>query len=204
MHPAAARQQWPLDKPRLRAMLHAWAASSSASIAALPVQCGLPTTSSAESCPLRPFDASQGLHATASVEVGDNMIASEPIVITDLDLQRLLPMLERHAADGDALDWELHRATIVSHDAVPADIVTMNSDVVYEDCETGARRTVRVVYPEDADASRGHISVLAPIGSALLGLKVGQMIQWVLPTGVRSVFVVEIRYQPEANGDFHL
>jgi regulator of nucleoside diphosphate kinase len=124
-------------------------------------------------------------------------------VITDLDLQRLLPILER-ANDVDALDWELHRATIVPHDTVSADVVTMNSDVVYEDCATGARRTVRLVYPQNADASRGHISVLAPIGSALLGLKVGQLIQWELPSGMRSVFVVEIRYQPEANGDFHL
>ena len=126
------------------------------------------------------------------------------LVITDRDMQRLLATLEHHAADVDALDRELHRARIVPHDTVDADIVTMNSDVVYEDCATGTRRTVRLVYPQDADATRGHVSVLAPIGSALLGLRVGQQIQCELPSGMRSVFVVEIRYQPEANGDFHL
>lgn len=126
------------------------------------------------------------------------------IVITDLDLQRLLPVLDRFASASDTLDWELHRATIMPHDLVAADIVTMNSDVVYEDCATGARRTIRIVYPEYADASRSHISVLSRIGSALLGLKVGQQIEWEIPSGRRGVFVVEIRYQPEANGDFHL
>jgi regulator of nucleoside diphosphate kinase len=80
----------------------------------------------------------------------------------------------------------------------------MNSEVVYEDFATGARRTVRLVYPKDADASRGWISVLAPIGSALLGLRVGQEIEWQLPTERRRLFVVEIRYQPESRGDFHL
>jgi regulator of nucleoside diphosphate kinase len=78
----------------------------------------------------------------------------------------------------------------------------MNSEVVYEDCATGVRRTVRVVFPKDADPARHHVSVLAPIGSALLGLKVGQQIEWQLPAGRRRISVVEIRYQPEAAGDF--
>lgn len=127
------------------------------------------------------------------------------IVITDHDLQRLLPILEQsNTPASELLDWELHRAAIVEQGRVSPDVVTMNSEVVYEDFATGARRTVRVVYPKDADASRGWISVLAPVGSALLGLKVGQQIEWQLPTGPRRVFVVEVRYQPEANGDFHL
>jgi regulator of nucleoside diphosphate kinase len=127
------------------------------------------------------------------------------IVITDHDLQRLLPILDQSdTPESELLDWELHRATIVEQRSVSPDVVTMNSEVVYEDFATGARRTVRLVYPKDADASRGWISVLAPIGSALLGLRVGQQIEWQLPTGPRCVFVVEIRYQPEARGDFHL
>jgi regulator of nucleoside diphosphate kinase len=80
----------------------------------------------------------------------------------------------------------------------------MNSQIVYEDCATGARREVHLVYPRDADAARGRISVLAPVGSALLGLRVGQQIAWKLPSGVRCIRVVEIRYQPEAQGHFHL
>jgi regulator of nucleoside diphosphate kinase len=129
----------------------------------------------------------------------------QAIVITEQDFQRLLPILDQSdTAESELLDGELHRATIVEQRRVSPDVVTMNSEVVYEDFATGARRTVRIVYPKDADSSRGWISVLAPIGSALLGLNVGQQIEWQLPTGPRRVFVVEIRYQPESSGDFHL
>jgi regulator of nucleoside diphosphate kinase len=127
------------------------------------------------------------------------------IVITDQDFRRLMPILEQNDTPAsELLDAELHRATIVEQRRVSPDVVTMNSEVVYEDFATGARRAIRLVYPRDADASRGRISVLAPIGSALLGLKVGQDIEWQLPTGRRQIFVVEIRYQPESQGDFHL
>jgi regulator of nucleoside diphosphate kinase len=118
---------------------------------------------------------------------------------------RLRTVLEQNdSAASDALDAELYRAHIVDRRFVPADVVTMNSELVYEDVDTGARRTVRVVYPKDADSKRGWISVLAPIGSALLGLRVGQEIEWPVPHGSKRVRVVELRYQPEASGDFHL
>jgi regulator of nucleoside diphosphate kinase len=127
------------------------------------------------------------------------------LVITDLDLERLAPVLDRYDSPlTEMLDWELHRATVVSQQAIAPDVVTMNSDVIYEDSATGARRSVRVVFPKDADAGRGHVSVLAPIGSALLGLKVGQRIDWPFPKGPRTLTVVEISYQPEAAGDYHL
>ncbi len=134
-----------------------------------------------------------------------NTTFEHDIVITDLDLRRLLPVLDRYdTLVSESLDWELQRALIVKHDVVAADVVTMNSDVVYKDCTSGARRIVRVVYPRDADVRRGYVSVLAPIGSALLGLKVDQEIEWPFPTGLRRIAVVAVRYQPEANGDFHL
>lgn len=126
------------------------------------------------------------------------------IIVTDLDLERLRTVLDTHdVPTAEALDAELHRATVVPHREVPADVVTMNSDVVYEDESTGARRTVRVVYPRDADAGRGWVSVLAPIGSALLGLRVGQHIDWRVPAGRRRLRVVDVPYQPEAAGDLH-
>jgi regulator of nucleoside diphosphate kinase len=125
------------------------------------------------------------------------------LIVTNTDLQRLLPLLDQHdSPESDSLDDELHRAVVVDQRAVPADVVTMNSDVVYEDCETLARRRVRVVYPKDADASRGFVSVLAPIGSAILGLRVNQSIEWPVPNGRKRIRVLEITYQPEANGDF--
>jgi regulator of nucleoside diphosphate kinase len=129
----------------------------------------------------------------------------QDITITDFDLQRLLPVIDHHdSAVARSLETELDRANIVSQRAVPADVVTMNSEVVYEDVATFEKRTVRVVFPKDADANRGRISVLAPIGSALLGLRVGQSIEWPVPTGLKRIRVVEIRYQPEACGDFEL
>jgi regulator of nucleoside diphosphate kinase len=125
------------------------------------------------------------------------------IIITANDLERLWPVLDQHDTPAaESLEMELRRAVIVDPHEVPADVVTMNSEVVYEDCESRARRTVRIVYPHDANASNGRVSVLAPIGSALLGLRVGQSIEWQVPTGTKRVRVVEIRYQPEAAGDF--
>jgi regulator of nucleoside diphosphate kinase len=129
----------------------------------------------------------------------------EDIIITDVDLQRLAPVLEQHDTPAaESLELELHRAVVVDQRGVPPDVVTMNSELVYEDCETHVRRTVRVVYPRDADPASGRISVLAPIGSALLGLRVGQSIEWQVPVRRKCVRVVEMRYQPEARGDFHL
>lgn len=128
-----------------------------------------------------------------------------PIVVTRQDLGRL----ERLIGDGDSpalqrLEAELGRAEIVEPHDVPDDVVTMNSDVLYEDLSSGTRRTVRLVYPADADAALGRVSVLAPIGSALLGLRVGQEIEWPTPGGVRRVRVVGVAYQPERAGDFDL
>lgn len=119
---------------------------------------------------------------------------NEDIIITTTDLERLRPLLDLHDSPAaELLDAELHRARIVDPDRAPADVVRMNSEVVYEDCDTSATRTVRVVYPKDADADRGRISVLAPIGSALLGLRVGQSITWRVPNGTRRLRVVEVR-----------
>src|SRR5687768_7182196 len=131
--------------------------------------------------------------------------SDEHIIITDADLERLLPVLDHH--DGvlsESLESELHRAVIVAQRDVPPDIVTMNSEVVYEDAATGARRAIRVVYPKDADAAAGRISILAPVGAALLGLRVGQEITWRVANGIKRIRVVEIRYQPESAGDFAL
>lgn len=127
----------------------------------------------------------------------------QDIIITDVDLDRLRPVIDQNDSPAsDSLDAELRRAKVVPHHEVPADVVTMNSEVVYEDCATSARRTVQVVYPKDANASVGKVSVLAPIGSALLGLRVGQSIEWPVPTGKKRVKVLEVRSQPEAAGRF--
>jgi len=103
-----------------------------------------------------------------------------------------------HLADDPTLAPELDRADIVPFHAVPPNVVTMNSRVVFKDETTGEFRTVTIVYPQDADPSDGRISVMAPVGSALLGLSVGQSIEWCFPDGrPRTLRVVELLYQPE-------
>ena len=132
------------------------------------------------------------------------------IVITRTDFERLLKVLEEHEADEnqcavELLDKELARATVVPPSEMPPNVVTMNSRVRYIDRDMGESRTVTLVYPADADSEAGRLSVLAPVGCALLGLTVGQMIKWPLPDGrVRSFELSEILYQPEAAGDARL
>jgi regulator of nucleoside diphosphate kinase len=118
------------------------------------------------------------------------------IVVTDADYERLQPVLDQHDTPlAESLDAELRRATIVAQRDVPPDVVTMNSELVYEDVESGVKRVVRLVFPKDADAAAGRVSVLAPIGAALLGLHVGQEIEWPVPAGRRRIRVAELRYQ---------
>jgi len=132
------------------------------------------------------------------------MFVSPDIVVTSRDLQRLQALI-RGSASGvvDQLDEELERAEVVAPGEVPRDVVTMNSEVTFEDTGSGVQRSVRVVYPEAADAARGLISILSPLGAALLGLRVGQEFDWIMSQGNRRVRVIGVPYQPEANGDFN-
>lgn len=115
------------------------------------------------------------------------------LIVTETDFARL-----RKIASHDALDHELGRAIVVSEEAVPGDVVTMNSRVLYVDETTGARRFVTIVFPDEADAGAGRISVLAPVGSALLGLSIGQAIEWSFPDGsTRRLRVEDVSFQPE-------
>lgn len=124
------------------------------------------------------------------------------IIVTQTDLERLLAVVDQtNAPTAESLEAELHRAVVVGPREVPADVVTMNSELIYEDCDSHTQRRVTLVYPKDANAAEGKISVLAPIGSALLGLRKGQTIEWRVPNGTKHIRVVEICYQPEANGD---
>jgi regulator of nucleoside diphosphate kinase len=133
------------------------------------------------------------------------MSHSVEIVITTQDFERLQSVLDIEAAGAiERLEAELARAQLVAPREIGGDIVTMNSEVTYEDVASGVQRTVRVVYPRDADGTRGWVSVLAPLGSALLGLRVGQAIEWTMPGGIRRLRVVAVPYQPEANGTYSL
>ncbi|WNG57680.1 nucleoside diphosphate kinase regulator [Archangium gephyra] len=132
------------------------------------------------------------------------------IIVTETDLERLQRVIEqssggRNATLAEMLDLELARAEVTSSQKIPPDVVTMNSTVVFEDEESGARREVTLCYPWDARSDEGRVSVLAPVGSALIGLSVGQSIDWPMPGGrTRTLRIVAVPYQPEAAGHFHL
>src|SRR6476469_5904055 len=125
------------------------------------------------------------------------------IYLTQDDCDRLSNLLEAYAAGSggrrfDALENELARAIVVPPEQIPKDVVTMNSRVVFEDETTGERREVTLVYPAHADIGAGKISILVPVGSALLGLRIGQSIDWNLPNGQRRRYrVIAVPYQPE-------
>lgn len=97
------------------------------------------------------------------------------------------------------LTQELERAEVVPSDLLPRDVVTMNSSVVFDDETTGERRAIKIVHPRQADAAQDRVSVLAPVGTALLGLSAGQSIDWPFPDGKnRRLRVVEALFQPES------
>ena len=108
-------------------------------------------------------------------------------------------------AAASSLEAELARAHGVAPERGPHDVVTMNSRVVFEDEDTGKRCEVVLGYPHTATASAATVSILAPVGTALLGLRRGQAIDWRMPSGrCKRIRVLDIPYQPEAAGDFHL
>lgn len=133
------------------------------------------------------------------------MSSYHSLVVTSQDFDRVQEaMRSASGVDVDRLDSELARAQIIDQKEAPRSLVTMNSEVTYEDLKSGKRHTVRLVYPRDANARKNQISVLAPLGSALLGLRDGQKVEWPMPRGIRKMKVVEVVYQPEAAGDFDL
>ncbi len=126
------------------------------------------------------------------------------IILSRFDRERLESLLYSvgERPDLDALREELERAEIVEPADVPANVVTMNSRVRFVDESTKKESEVTLVFPNQADADSRRISVLAPIGSALLGLAVGATIDWPLPgSRTRKLRVVAVTYQPEAAGD---
>lgn len=129
------------------------------------------------------------------------------IYVTSDDRKRLQALLSRptDAMDRDDVSdlvAEVQRAIVVPASEVPPDVITMNSRARLLDLDQRTTLELTVVYPEDADFAAGRISVVAPIGAAMLGYRVGDEIEWVVPSGPRRLRVEAILYQPEAAGDF--
>lgn len=129
------------------------------------------------------------------------------LVMSSIDVDRIRTAMTSGLASGSMtlLKEEIARAQVVPQTAIPPDVVTMNSRVKVRDASTGQIKEMTLVYPKDANPDAGRVSVLAPIGSALLGLHIGQTIEWPLPGGrTKRLTVVELCYQPESAGDYHL
>ena len=133
------------------------------------------------------------------------------LYVTENDVKRLQTLLEvakqsqYYGSDElQKLGAELNRALVVASKDVPRDVITMNSKVRLLDLETKEEMTYTLVFPDEADFAEGKISVLAPIGTAMLGYRAGDTFSWQVPAGIRRIKILSILYQPEASGDYHL
>jgi regulator of nucleoside diphosphate kinase len=138
-------------------------------------------------------------------------MSDRTIYITEYDLERLTKLIEdvQDSAPQDKdylaeLQKELDDAEIVASGDIPKEVITMNSQVCLLDQDTQKEEMLTLVFPQEANISQGKISVLAPIGTAMLGYRVGEVFRWKVPAGERKLKVKKILYQPEAAGDYHL
>jgi len=136
------------------------------------------------------------------------MKSPPPLLVSSLDYERLLDLIERLPDPAQpsisALQTELDRAQVVEPEALPPEVVSMNSRVSFVIEPDGKRFEMTLVYPRDIDGSPDRISVLAPVGAALLGLSVGQTIEWPVPGGrAIHVRILAVTYQPERAGELH-
>lgn len=145
--------------------------------------------------------------------INKTRVSEATIYITETDRRRLEKLIEKAGDEESAnanseylrrLEQELEQAVTVASKDVPRDLITMRSRVRLSDLNTGERVVYTLVFPSEANFDRGKISVLAPIGTAMLGYREGDVIEWQVPSGLRRLKVEEILYQPEAEGDYNL
>jgi len=125
------------------------------------------------------------------------------IYVTTADMARLQALLARQKNAGEALEKlaaELDRARVVAPEDIPQDIITMNSTAQLRELLTDDVMTYTLVFPDRADYEAGRISVLAPIGTAMLGQRDGDEFEWEVPAGPVRLRVEKVIYQPEAAG----
>jgi regulator of nucleoside diphosphate kinase len=134
-------------------------------------------------------------------------MSKRTIVLTEADHDRLKSLLDSEFAQVispveylEDLRVELGRAEVVPPNRVPRSVVTMNSTVTLRDLDTNERETYTLVYPEHADIANDRLSVLAPVGTAILGQRVGDEVAWRVPAGWRRLRVQRVLFQPEREG----
>ena len=126
------------------------------------------------------------------------------IIITHEDFRHLEYLLGSEFTEAigpkpylEDLRSELQRAVIVDSDAVPDDVITMNSTVRMRDLDSDEMETYTLVYPDQANIAANKLSILAPIGTGILGYRVGDVVRWRVPSGKRRLQIEEVIYQPE-------
>ncbi|CBV41287.1 nucleoside diphosphate kinase regulator [Halomonas elongata] len=135
------------------------------------------------------------------------MVARPPLIINRLDAERLQRLIDAAGEDAVALslEEELERGEVLEPEQIPADVISMNSRVRFTDLTREREIVKTLVYPHALDATEDGVSVMAPVGAALLGLHVGDVIEeWPLPGGKQTSLRVDaILWQPEREGQFH-
>jgi len=139
------------------------------------------------------------------------MAQDRSIFITQFDFDRLTKVIKTYSPQNDfdqenieRLIYDLERATILDSKDIPANVVTMNSKVYLRDVDSRQETIFTLVFPQDADMAENKISVLAPVGSAVLGYKAGDTIEWKVPARIKRLKIESVIYQPEAAGNYHL
>jgi len=143
-------------------------------------------------------------------EVGT--MSTNDITITGYDYGRIMSMIDQmkntfskeQKENADKLVMELKRARRVHSMSIPRDCVTMNSCFEIKEVDESETRTLTLVFPEKANIEESRVSILSPVGTAVLGYRVGNVIHWKVPAGVKKFIITRMIYQPEAAGDFHL
>ena len=130
----------------------------------------------------------------------------KPVCITEYDRQRLLKLLNgiqhfpQERAHLELLIEEMERAVVVPSEKVSESVVTLNTRMRVKDLDSSEETSIQLVFPNDADFAHGKISILTPIGAALIGFSEGDTAEWQVPAGIRRMRIEEITYQPETDG----
>lgn len=131
------------------------------------------------------------------------------IKVTELDYARIKKAIimarERYHADVTNLDnlaFEINRAEKINSEKIPPKVVTMNSEVRLLNEDTKKEILVKLVYPNEANFKKGLVSILSPLGTALLGYEVGDQVLFEAPKGQVTMTIKEITYQPESQGEY--
>ena len=138
--------------------------------------------------------------------IGGANMGDREIYVTLSDKERLRSLIEiykgKDAAYLEHLEEELDTARTVRPENIPHDVVTMNSKVRIKDLDTGEEKILSLVFPGQTDSAEKTVSIIAPIGTALIGYREGDTIEWKVPAGTKRFQIVEIIYQPERQGNY--